>query len=240
VGLGGLVVFSVEQDEDSIVHMLPFARDELVESIQNAQETATVNGSTASTHPDNDIETAADKSTKPETAWDGYRELATKPTTDTKLDLSTFNEANLRSLRGKMDKYGARPQDLAWVTSIKVVLNKMLGLNEVTTLDKFGPSAVVLNGQLATFDGIPIIVSEYSRDDVSSTGFNTSGGPNTKSVLVCVHRPSLVYGDVRTMQVLNIDWPLSLQVVVVSSMRSDFEAMQDPATEKIVALGHNI
>jgi HK97 family phage major capsid protein len=240
VGLGALVVFSTEQEEDSIVPMLPFVRDEIVMSIGNAQETAVLNGSTLATHPDNDTQTGANKATDPATAWDGYRELATKPSTDTKQDLSTFNETNLRALRGLMGKYGAAPSELAWVTSIKVVLNKMLNLSQVITVDKFGAMATVLNGQLAAFDGIPVIVSEYSRDDVHTTGFNTSGQSNNKSVVVCVHRPSLVFGDMRDIRVIDMNWPLSDQVVVVSKARMDFEVLHDPTTELISALGHNV
>ena len=240
VGLGGLAVFSGEQEEDSIVPMLPFTRDEIVAAIQNAQETATINGSLTATHEDYDVETDVNKATRPETSWDGYRVLAIKPSTDTKLDLSTFNETNLRALRALMGKYGAMPSELAWVTSIKVVLGKMLSLGEVTTLDKFGPQAVVLNGQLASFDGIPIIVSEYSRDDVSATGFNTVGGPNTDSTVIIVHRPSYMYGRTRDLRVQEIMWGLTDQVVVVAKMRVDFEALHVPTTETSVAMGYSI
>jgi HK97 family phage major capsid protein len=240
VGIGGLVIFSTEEEEDSIIPILPFARDELVMAMQNAMETSVLNGDDAGIHSDYDIANGANVATDPRTAWDGYRIMAVAPSTDTSSDLSTFNLDNLRGLRAKMGKYGVNPADLAWVTSPKTYLGKFLLLDEVSTVDLFGPMAIVLSGQLGALDGIPIVVSEFSRDDVSATGFNTSGGPNTKSVATLVNKSTMVWGDVREMRVLDMAWPLTDQVVVMVKGRMAFKSLYDVTTEPVVGMAYNI
>lgn len=238
LGVGGLSVLSAEFDEDSIVPGAEFARDELVTAIQNAQEAAVMNGSQDGTHPD--FDTNAGAATLPEKLWDGYREIASKGTPTT-LDFAGAPTSTLiRTLRSQMGRYGASPQNLAYVMSITLLLKHLIGFPEFLTLDKIGAQATVLTGQLAQFDGSPVVVSDFARDDLSATGFNTTGGPNTKSSLQIVHRPSMRFGDHRGVNVETIRWPVSDQVLVVGKARMDFEAVHDPATEDIVASGINI
>ena len=60
-----------------------------------------------------------------------------------------FNE-----IRGKLGKYGVRPSELAFVTDINTSL-KSLTVSNFRTLDKLGPSATLLTGQLGAVEGIP-------------------------------------------------------------------------------------
>lgn len=239
VGIGALTVFSTEEEEDSIVAIMPFARDELVMSLANAIETATINGSVTATHEDNDVATGS-PSTDPRTAWDGYRAMSIRPSTDTTLSLSTFDETNLRALRALMGKYGVNPDQLAYVCSPSVYLKSFLDLDQVSTVEKFGSDAVVRTGQLAIFDGIPIIVSEFVRNDVAATGFNTVGGPNTRSTVNLVNHTAMLYGTVRSVQVVEMSWPLTDQVVLIAKSRLDFKGVQSPVTEPISALGIDV
>ena len=88
-------------------------------------------------------------------------------------DAAMYNE-----VRGMLGKYGVRPSELAYVTDVSTYI-KSLGIDEFRTLDKLGPQATILSGQLAQVDGIPVIVAEEmakSDDD----GKVTSGATNTK------------------------------------------------------------
>lgn len=240
-GVGGLSIFSTEFDEDSIVPAAEFAQMELVAAIQNAQETAVINGSEDATHPDNDVHTDAITSELPERLWDGYRQHAVRPGTDITLDMGgAVTVAKVRQLRSLMGRYGANPSNLAYVTSIKTLLMSLMSLPEVLTLDKLGPNATVLTGQLASFDGSPVVVSDFARDNVSATGFNTSGGPNDKSTIEIVYRPGLVFGDVRGLRVEQLRWSLTEQIVVVGKMRTQLQDIFPSTTEGICAMGINI
>lgn len=221
-----------ELEEDSIIAMLPLIREDIVEALAEGQENATINGDTATTHMDGDV-TAADDNRK---AWNGYRKLALSAA---KVDLATFNATNLRLLRSKMLKYGVSPSDLAWVCGTTTYLTKFLGLSEVITLDKYGPAATVLTGELGKFDGIPIVVSEKVRENLNASGVY-DGVTTTKSQLSLVFRRGFLYGDRREVLV-ETDRNIKGQTTdIVASQRLDFKSRYNAAAEPIVAVGYNI
>jgi HK97 family phage major capsid protein len=205
-------------EEDSIIAMAPFIRDEIIEGLAYGLEDAYLNGDDSGTHMDNDTNGgAADLAAK---TWIGLRKHA--QANSVTQDLSTFSTANLRALRKKLGKYGADPRNLAWIVSIKGLI-AMMGLAEVITLDKFGPLATVITGQLAMFDGIPVIVSEEMRDDVAATGVNTLAGPNTLSNLILANRRSWIRGIRRAPTVKTKEDIETDQLIVVVTWRGDFQ-----------------
>jgi len=232
--LGARVLWSLELDEDSIIAMAPLLRDELVEGLAYALEDADINGDTTATHQDTDTQAgAADLAAK---AWIGLRKHALANTLTT--DLSTFNIAGLRTLRSKLTKYGANPRDLAWVVSSKVLLTKLLSLAEVVTVDKYGPLATVVTGELAKLDGAPVIVSEEMRDDVDATGVNGATG-NTKSTMAIVNRRAWGHGVRRSPTLKTKEDIETDQLIIVGTWRGDFQRLLGTA-ETHTAVGINI
>ena len=230
--LVGRTPFSTEIEEDSIVPILPLVRDNLIYSLAAAEETAIINGDTAGTHMDSDVSASNDA----RKAWDGYRKLAQA---GAKVDLGTFSVANIRKIRRGMGKYGLSPSDLAIVCSISTYMS-LLDLDEVLTLDKYGPNATILNGELGKFDGSPIIVSEHVREDLNATGVY-DGTTTTQTELIYVHRPSLLIGDRRRPTVKTKEDIETDQIIMVTTTREDFEpVVSDVTTNLIVGIGYNI
>jgi HK97 family phage major capsid protein len=227
------VLVSTELEEDSVVAILPLLRDKIVQALAEAQENAAMNGDTDGTHMDSDVTSSADV----RKAWDGYRKLALSAA---KIDCGTFNKTNLRAIRTAMGKYGVNPNNLAWIAGVSVY-NKMLGLDEVVTLDKYGPSATILTGELGKFDGIPIVVSEFIREDVNANGVY-DGVTTDNTVLPLVYRPAFLYGDRRniTLKVSQELYMETDQDVAIATQRLDFKPVQDATSEPIVGLGYNI
>ncbi len=233
VKLACRVLVSTELEEDSVVAILPLLRDKIVQALAEAQENATINGDTATSHMDSDVTAASDV----RKAWDGYRKLALS---SAKVDLSTVNIANLRAIRAAMGKYGVNPDKLAWVAGISV-FNKLLSLDEVLTADKYGAGATILTGELAKLDGIPIIVSEFIREDLNATGLY-DGVTTSRTVLPLVYRPAFLYGDRRSIT-LRVSQELYMETdqdVAIATQRLDFKAVQDASAEPVVGLGYNI
>ncbi|UCD57334.1 MAG: phage major capsid protein [Candidatus Hydrogenedentota bacterium] len=233
VKLACRVLVSTELEEDSIVAILPLLRDKIVQALAEAQENATINGDTAGTHQDSDVTSASDV----RKAWDGYRKLALSAA---KVDCATFDITNLRAIRAAMGKYGVNPNNLAWIAGI-TVFNKMLGLDEVVTADKYGPNATILTGELAKLDGIPVIVSEFIREDLNASGVY-DGTTTDNTVLPLVYRPAFLYGDRRniTLRVSHELYMETDQDVAIATQRLDFQPVQDATSEPIVGLGYNI
>ncbi len=233
VKLACRVLVSTELEEDSVVAILPLLRDKIVQALAEAQENATINGDTAGTHQDSDVTSAADV----RKAWDGYRKLALA---SAKVDCSTFDISNLRAIRAAMGKYGVNPNNLAWIAGISV-FNKMLGLEEVVTADKYGSNATILTGELAKLDGIPVIVSEFVREDLNASGAH-DGTTTDRTVLPLVYRPAFLYGDRRniTLRVSHELYMETDQDVAIATQRLDFQPVQDAIVEAVVGLGYNI
>jgi hypothetical protein len=237
--LGARVVFNEEVSEDSIIGIMDYTKNKVVEAIARAIEKATCNGSTAATHPDNDIQTDPNSSKLADRAWNGFRQIIQDA--NTWVDGATFNTDKLRECRKGMGKYGLYPNELAIICSVNIWYEFMDATNfpQLQTLDKYGPNAVILSGEVGKIDGISIIASEFQRDDVSATGFNTVGGPNTKSTVAITNRKCMLYGDRReitTDSEKNIETD---KVVVVSKVRQDFERLY-PTTETCVGGINNI
>jgi len=220
------VILTEELVEDAIIPALPLLKKDIVSAIATAIETATINGDTTAPHQDTDVTDNRDA----RKAWMGYRKLA-----QAALDMGgTMTETQLKTLRGLMGVYGVNPNKLALVCSMMGYL-KLTDLSNVKTLDKYGPKATVITGELAKIDNIPIIVSEWARDDLDLTGVYTAGGAFTQ--LLMVYKGAMLYGDRRNVTV-KTDFDIERdQNILVATQRLAFTQVY-AATETFIARGY--
>lgn len=231
-----LVPVSYELEEDSVFALLPFIKRDLVRAIASGIENAIINGDTTAPHMDADVVAPNDV----RKAWKGYRKLASAS-----LDLGgTLTAEKLRSLRGLMKVYGVDPDDLAWVVSVKGYI-QLLSLKDdagnpvLMTVDKYGAQATLLTGELGRVDGIPVIVSEYVRDDLNPAGVY-DGVTTNKTVVLLVYRPGFVVGERRVITVESTRDIRAGTLQVVASARIGFVDRLDATSEPIVARGTNL
>jgi hypothetical protein len=121
-----------------------------------------------------------------------------------------------------MGKYGIMPDRLAIVASINAYYN-MLALTEVLTLQNYGPNATILTGELGRFDAIPIVVSEFQRQDLNASGV-FDNVTTTKTAFQYVNLDQFMIGN-RRGQTMTTDNRLYLetdQVVTVATQRVIF------------------
>ena len=220
------VILTEELIEDSIVPCLPLLKKDIVEAIATAIEQATINGDTDVAHMDTDVIDARDA----RKAWEGYRKLAAAT-----LDMATtLTHTQLKQLRGLMGVYGVNPNKLALVVSMAGYL-KLTDLEQVKTLDKYGPKATVITGELAKVDNIPIIVSEWARDDLGATGLYELGGAYTQ--LLMVYKDAMLYGDRRNVTV-KTDFDIERdQTILVATQRLAFTRVYAD-TDTFIARGY--
>jgi HK97 family phage major capsid protein len=185
---------SKELEEDSIVPILPFIREELVSQMAHDMEDAVINGDTTGTHQDSDVTAATD----PRKNWDGLRKLANAGA-KTDGGNAVLTAAMLRTNRKKMGKYGVNPNDVVHVIGIGQYVNLLSDAN-VLTVDKFGPNATILTGELGKVDGIAIVVSEYVRADLNATGVYDNTTTN-RSIAITTNRRGFLVGNRRTVTV---------------------------------------
>lgn len=224
---------SDELNADSFAEVAPYVNKKSLKGIVNGEENALINGKTG-THMDSDTEAgSANLSGK---VFNGLRALTNA---DAKVDggaASTYTEA-VRSARARMGKYGVTPTDLAIITGVSGYY-RLMNEGTVITADKFGPAATILTGELGKFDGIPVIVSAYIREDLDETGvYDTTD--QGKTIILLANRNSFAIGDR-----LNVEFEADREAIygqdlLIARERIDFQKWYASA-DNSVAMINNI
>lgn len=236
VGHGAKVLVSKEMEEDSIIPVLPMLRNEIVRALVEGREDAVINGDTTGTHQDSDVASAgADHRAK---MFKGLRKYAIA--SSYKTDISTLTTTALRTLRRNMGKFGVYPDNMMLVLSPSAYV-QVLDLTEVRTVQNLGNMASLITGQLASFDGIPIVVSDLLRQDMNASGVY-DGVTTTKTGAIMVNRNVWAIGERRnaTVNLYSELYAESDQDALIVKERIDFEPVYPSASNKSVWYGYNL
>lgn len=229
-----------ELNEDSAVDFLAVAREEVVKSHIRAVEAAMISGDSDGTHIDSDIQAlGADVAEK---IWDGLRKRALANSANggtVSFSNLAITDTLLGSMRQKMKKFGSNPRELLWIVGPSVYV-QMMQLDDVATVDKFGPQATVLQGALAAYQGIPIYNGQYMREDLNASGVYDGTTTNRGSIMLVNHTRFMV-GVRRPIQVkVQMDLPSQDRYLLAAYQRKAFQGHAQGAGEVSVVYGYNI
>ncbi len=111
--------------------------------------------------------------------------------------------------------YATQPRNCAWIVDDNAYA-ALLNMTEFLTMDKAGPHATNLSGQIGVIDGIPVFAT--AEMGLSNASGKLSGTPsnNTKGQAIIVFRPNWMVGYRRQVQtsVEFLPWADSYQLVV--------------------------
>jgi hypothetical protein len=233
--LGGRTLFSRSLEADSALAILPFAQRKLVLAFTNGEEMAILDGDTDGTHQDADVQALG--ATDVRSSWDGLRKRALA---NAYAAVTTTTAANLGSIRALMGKWGVNPADLAFIIGVSAYHDLVLDTN-LLTVDKMGPQATILNGMIGSLYGVPVIVSEFVRENLNASGVQ-DGITTTKSYNLCVNRNEWVMGQRMALDVEVDDsiYRETYQRVVVGFMREDFQNVGEASSNDDTAIGYNL
>lgn len=224
--------YSDEIEQDAIVPTTMIIMESIRDAMGASIEDAALNGSLTANNLDNAVGGSekwvlgTQASALGRDAWNGIRigtQTACKVDTDGVLTAEMF-----RTGRKKMGRYAAETEKLVWIMSINSI-NDVMNLPEVITVDKYGPGATILRGEIGQIDGIRIIVSEFVYTDLATTGLYTGAG-NTRTAMYLVYLPAYAFGDRKAMRIEQDRQIVSQSNVVVGSMRLDFQDLQGSET----------
>tara|TARA_Y100001973_G_C5056276_1_gene260355 strand:- start:122 stop:736 length:615 start_codon:yes stop_codon:yes gene_type:complete len=151
-------------------------------------------------------------------------------------DNSGFTFANFLAVSASMGELAMGNKIV--IASPEAVLANFLSLTEVATLDKFGPQATVLSGQIASLAGMPIIMSRFMGADMNTNGL-FDNVTKTKTGYLIVNRDSY-YNYVRRRITIETDKDIKSGVIqICATMRGTFDSPDATAT-KNVAYHYNI
>lgn len=188
------VGFSAELAEDSLIPVLSMYREQAMRALATAIDSVILNGDTATTATGNiNSDDTAPSTGATYLAFDGLRKLPLVTATTNAINAgSEPTLALLRQARFAMaHRYSVNPKQLAWIVDGGTYA-KLLGLDEFLTMDKAGPHATALTGQIGYVDGTPVLVSAEMPLTMADGKVNASG--NTRGQAVCVYRPGWIVG----------------------------------------------
>lgn len=228
---GFAVALSEELQEDSIIPIIPWLRDEMIQAMAHGLDSAIVNGDTTEPHQDSDVDAA----THFDKAWKGLRKatLAANQVNGGTLALSSF-----RNARAGMARYAGNPDTFAWLASHAGHM-RLAGLAQVETAEKYMNNATVLRGELARLDRSPVIVSDDVRQDLNASGVY-DGTTKTKSSIIGVNRTAWVLGERRGVTIKAFKDPRTDQDQLIVTARWIFSPIYDETADGLVSFIYNV
>jgi HK97 family phage major capsid protein len=188
------VGFSAELAEDAAIPLIALYREQALRVMADAIDSVLLNGDTESGATGNiNSDDGAPSGTAKYMAFDGLRKLGLVTNTDNKSDGNGApTVALLRTSRFLMDpRYSLRPKDCAYIMDGSTYAT-LLSDTSLATVDKFGPHATVLTGEIGKVDGVPVLVSAEMPLTMADGKVDSTG--NTKGQVVSVYRPGWVVG----------------------------------------------
>lgn len=235
--------WSYTLDEDAIVALAPEIRRRLAQSgaeiidafalNADATDAATGNINLDDADPDSDMYYLS-------SGQDGIRHqwLVDNTAMGNSAGGDALVDGDLTSTLAEMGKYAADPSQVVFVCDVATYLAGFLALTNTTTVDKFGPQATVLTGQLAAYRGIPIIVSAShpltKADGKADAASNTLGS-------ISIFNRNMWYAGFRRDLLMEVDRDIQKrQYVMVTSLRQAVAAHGTRSTNTHTAGVYNI
>ena len=245
-GLAAMIGWSYDLDEDAVIAVLPELRATLIRNAAEVLDDVVLNGDISDDATNINADGATAGALSGSAGLDHYLVfdgLIHVPLVDNTNQRNNYNAAvsddMFNEVRAKLGKYGVRPSECAFVMDINTYI-RALSIENFRTVEKLGPNATLLTGQLGDIEGIPVIVSEQmllaDTDGKVSSGGN---GADTGRVLA-VNRNMYRLGFKRELMIESERDIQKQQTVLVASMRVDFEGRIDNASDTAVVLQYNI
>jgi HK97 family phage major capsid protein len=237
--------WSYTLDEDAAIAMAPAVRARLAQSGGEQMDAFILNADSTDAGTGNinldDADPAAD-------TWylsdgqDGIRHQWLVDNTGQGKDAGgdALADTDIGAALGFMGKYAVDPNKVIIATDIATYLNGLLQLTNVLTVDKFGPNAVVLTGQLASYRGMPIIVSASAPKTEADGKVSTTAGNNTLGQLDIYNRDMWYVGFHRDLLIETDKLIQKRQYVMVTSFRIAVAAHGTRSTAKHTSGVRNI
>ena len=237
-GLASRFLIDDAAQEDSAIAVIPALQRQIVMDLNDAMEDALINGDDSGTHQDAIADwnirsrwgtsPALGGSSDHRRMFKGMRKQAFDRSATA--DLSGFTFAKLLGLKAQMGELAM--QNVVIFASPEAILANLLGLDQVLTVDKFGPAATIVSGQIANVLGMPIIMSRFMGADLNNAG-KYDNVTTDKTGLLMAHAPSWYIFERRGILVES-DRKIDVGATeIVATMRTNFDTLDLDATKNV-------
>ena len=189
-----------EEEEDSLLVLMPMIRDAMIRRCAKAIDSAMLTGAGDGTVPVQGLSSRAGTS--------GTNAALLQTVANGAVTI-----AKLRGLRAQLGSYGLDPADVVYIVNNDTYYD-LLEDAVFMTMEKVGPQATVLTGQIGQIGGSPVITSGELA--AKATGAITA---LTNIAALAVYLPNFLAGSQRGLRVDTQDLAAEQARVMVASMR---------------------
>ena len=243
-GLASRFLIDDAAQEDSAIAVIPALQRQIVMDLNDAMEDALINGDDTAVHQDaiSDWNLRGRWGTTPALGgssdhrrmFKGMRKQAFARSATA--DLSGFDFTKLLGLKAQMGELAL--QDVVIFASPEAILANLLELSQVLTVDKFGPNATIVSGQIANVLGMPIVMTRFMGADLNNSGLYDNVTTDKTGILMA-HAPSWYIFE-RKGILVESDRKIDVGATeIVATMRATFDTLDLDAT-KNVAFGYKM
>lgn len=211
-----LVGVTDQADHETVTMMTELVKQRLVKQLAKASEDALING---------DLATAT--ANDPRKSFDGLLKMALDAGNTADGGGTAPTATLIMEGRTQLGVYGVNISDLAIICDFQTGF-KILELQEVITVDKYGSNATIITGEIGKIWGIPIVISEYIRHDLGADGTDTT--PTAKTVMLFVNRNYFAVADRGSVTVETERQAVSSTNLYVGFRDFDFQKTSATAT----------
>jgi HK97 family phage major capsid protein len=191
--LATMEYLAYEEEEDALLVLLPIIRDAMIRRVARGMDKAYLYDANS-----------------PFTGVAAYDTTSVATVTNT----GTVTTADLRKLRKDLGAWGLEPSDLRYIVSTETYFDLMED-TVFQTMDKVGPAATVLTGQVGQIGGTPVLVS-----DAFATRTGGTSSSNTNIGAICVAPANFLAGNQRGLRFDTQDLVETQRKVLVASLRT--------------------
>lgn len=185
-----------EEEEDSLIVLLPLIRDAMIRRTARSVDKAFLLGAGAGADPVKGIA------------------LYDVTSAVTATNSGAASVANLRALRKDLGYWGLDPQEVVYIVSTDVYYD-LLDDTSFQTMDKVGPQATLITGQIGVIGNSPVLVSSQFP---AKAGSSASGTTNIAAV--AVNARNFIVGNQRGLRMDVQDLVETQRKVMVASLRT--------------------
>lgn len=242
-GLATHYVLDEDLTEDSAILLLPAMQKQIAQDLADAFEDAIINGDSAGTHQD----TIANWNIRGRWGSSGLGTSADHRKLFTGLRAQAFDRSSTKDISSltitKFLEMVAVAGEFATasrvlIASPEAITQHVLGLDQLITVDKFGPNATILSGQIGSIFGIPVVMSRFLSADMNASGI-FDNVTTTKTGLLLANTDSWNVFARRGVQVEQEKDIKTGAYHLVATERVTFDTM-DSDSAKNVVFGYNL
>jgi HK97 family phage prohead protease/HK97 family phage major capsid protein len=208
-----------EEEEDSLIVLLPFIRDAMVRRIARAIDRAYVQGAGSGTDPVKGLTKYSNTTTN--TTGSGASNAAVTNAVATAVTVS-----KLRAMRANLGVLGLDPAEVTFIVNSSVYYD-LLEDSVFQTMNQVGVQATLLTGQIGQIGNSPVLVSgELPERPSTGTAAVTGAWASDANVgAIAVYTPNFVIGNQRGLRMDTQELVETQRRVMVASMRTGFQNM---------------